>query len=608
MASSARGRADDEALKGHAPAVASEAPPSAPSKLDALLTATDRTDRYTAWLVLLAALFTRFYLLPQPDGVVFDESHFGRFTNQYTARTYFFDIHPPLGKLVFWLMGQVVGYNHPPGQNPAHRPYLGLPSDCKYEHISEDYGPECKYVYLRVVSAFHSSLTVMLMYLIGRRWSGHSWGGLLTGGLLLFDMLNHIEGRLILMDVQLIFWCTMSLWAAIQWWDRLNEDADAEAAEAAGAPPPPEAPPLGFFAALVAPLGGRVARRLEGWERVRWAVWVGVCCGNAISVKMTGLATPAVIGMESALALWFLKRPAQWRDLFTVLFTAATLYTAYFAQHFYLLTRHGDGDAEFMDMVFQKTIKENPNYEEGAKWAGFFRTMIDLNIRMVVHNANILEPHPWQSRWNEWMFNKRGVSYYGKDLPLTYTAHMYLIGNHAIHWSVVLVLGLFVVLTLFYLRYRNVPRFSEWLGNFKGYFAQCSFCLMVYFVNMAPYVAVARSTFCYHYMPALVYGELMVARTIDLLAGPRWRVTATKVYLAIIGLVWFHYTPWIVRNPALWGPRIVPSRKPHPPPPPPSFLSAVRLPAYQRRPRAPPVGAPLELRTGEGGVGVGGAG
>ena len=62
---------------------------------------------------------------------------------------------------------------------------------------------------------------------------------------------------------------------------------------------------------------------------------------------------------------------------------------------------------------------------------------------------------------------------------------------------------------------------------------------------MAPYMAVARSTFCYHYMPALVYGELIVARSLDLLAGPRYNGLVTKLFLAVIGLVWFHYTPWI---------------------------------------------------------------
>jgi hypothetical protein len=35
-----------------------------------------------------------------------------RFTNQYTAGTYYFDIHPPLGKLVFWFIGWLVGYDN----------------------------------------------------------------------------------------------------------------------------------------------------------------------------------------------------------------------------------------------------------------------------------------------------------------------------------------------------------------------------------------------------------------------------------------------------------------------------------------------------------------
>ena len=32
-------------------------------------------------------------------------------------------------------------------------------------------------------------------------------------------------------------------------------------------------------------------------------VWVGWTCGNAFSVKVTGLATPGIIGSESGLAL-----------------------------------------------------------------------------------------------------------------------------------------------------------------------------------------------------------------------------------------------------------------------------------------------------------------
>jgi len=41
-----------------------------------------------------------------------DESHFGRFTGQYHAGTYLFDIHPPLGKLVFYWVGKLTGYDY----------------------------------------------------------------------------------------------------------------------------------------------------------------------------------------------------------------------------------------------------------------------------------------------------------------------------------------------------------------------------------------------------------------------------------------------------------------------------------------------------------------
>lgn len=53
------------------------------------------------WIPLVLtviAAFTRYWRLDRPPAVVFDEHHFGRFTNQYWKGEYFFDIHPPLGK------------------------------------------------------------------------------------------------------------------------------------------------------------------------------------------------------------------------------------------------------------------------------------------------------------------------------------------------------------------------------------------------------------------------------------------------------------------------------------------------------------------------------
>lgn len=42
--------------------------------------------------------------------MVFDEVHFGGFASHYLKGTYFFDVHPPLGKLIIAGIGHLSGY------------------------------------------------------------------------------------------------------------------------------------------------------------------------------------------------------------------------------------------------------------------------------------------------------------------------------------------------------------------------------------------------------------------------------------------------------------------------------------------------------------------
>src|SRR5205085_10354842 len=81
----------------------------------------------------------------------FDEVHFGKFASYYLRRTYYYDVHPPLGKLMFAGMGWLLNYD-------GH--FL-------FEHIGDDYlKNNVPYVGLRALPTTLGALYVPLVYSI----------------------------------------------------------------------------------------------------------------------------------------------------------------------------------------------------------------------------------------------------------------------------------------------------------------------------------------------------------------------------------------------------------------------------------------------------------
>ncbi|KAH0545032.1 hypothetical protein FGG08_000803 [Glutinoglossum americanum] len=266
-------------------------------------------------VITLLAFATRFWGIGHPDQVVFDEVHFGK----YLQRTYFFDVHPPFGKLLFALVGWFVGYD-------GH--FL-------FDNIGDSYiDNKVPYVAFRALPALMGSLTVSTVFLV--MWeSGYSVpAALVAAGLVLFDNAHIGQTRLILLDATLVFAMSMSLLCYIRFF-KLRHTSFSR----------------------------------KWWK---WLLLTGVSLSCVISTKYVGVFTFFTIGSAVAIDLWGLldinrRQGALTLSEFGKHFLARAVgliivpfffYLFWFQVHFAILTRSGPGD-DFMSPEFQETLSDN---------------------------------------------------------------------------------------------------------------------------------------------------------------------------------------------------------------------------------------------------------
>ncbi|CAL4078365.1 unnamed protein product [Meganyctiphanes norvegica] len=290
-------------------------------EFDKLIMSYRRSDSPSMWwaifgVVCVLTAATRFYKVTEPEHVVWDETHFGKFGSWYINRTFFFDVHPPLGKMMIGAMGYLTGYD---GAFPFVKP------GDSYEGVN--------YLGMRVGCTALGAMLVPFAFIIVWQMTRSLPAAVLGSSLILFDIGLLTLNQYILLDPILLFFIMASVTGLVM-----------------------------FQAQKDRPFG-------KAWWS--WLCFTGVMLSGAISTKFVGLFVILYVGLHIIKELWDLYGDLNNSLLYVVKhFMARALglivlpifmYCVYFYIHLTVLCKSGNGDG-FYSSAFQSQLEGNSLY------------------------------------------------------------------------------------------------------------------------------------------------------------------------------------------------------------------------------------------------------
>ncbi|KAJ8290442.1 hypothetical protein GJAV_G00012940 [Gymnothorax javanicus] len=292
---------------------------------------------YVLPLVVLACFATRFYMILEPPHICWDETHFGKMGSYYINRTFFFDVHPPLGKMLIGLAGYMTGYD---GTFP-----FGKPGD-KYEH----------HIYwgMRGFCALLGSCLPPFAYLTVLNLSQSPMAALVSASLLVFDTGCITISQYILLDPILLFFIMGSLLSMV----KFNQLKDR----------PFSAP----------------------WWL--WLLLTGTNLAGALGVKFVGLFIILLVGLNTVSDLWRLLGDLEISMMelgkhlmaraFGLIIVPLSFYFTIFAVHFVVLNKSGPGDGFFSSAFQSRLIGNNLHNASMPEYLAYGSVITVKNLRI----------------------------------------------------------------------------------------------------------------------------------------------------------------------------------------------------------------------------------
>ena len=397
----------------------------------------------------------------RPNETVFDEVHFGKFISGYYTREYYFDIHPPLGKLM--IAGFAKFFDFKPG--------------FAFVDIGNIY-PDNQYIILRFLPNLAGALLPLVIYLLilemGLSRSAAFFGGLL----IVFENALLTQSHYILLDSFLLLFGFLSL--------------------------------LFYF-----------KFRSYSLSVIHHLLLFGFFSGLAISIKWTGLG---FLALPLFFEFIKIIRKRQFKFLFGVLLPplaiAILTYSVFFAVHLAILNKSGPGNS-FMTIGFQKTLSGNMYAENPALPSNIFQKFIELNTEMYKANQRLTTPHSYSSQWYTWPLMTRPIFYWVKENARIYLIGnpiIWWVSTAAMLWLAITSLtqnAYFVKASA-----RQAKRLAQSAtNNLSERLAigdwRLAFLSVGYIINILPFIGVKRVMFLYHYLTALIFAILILAYLID---------------------------------------------------------------------------------------------
>ena len=267
--------------------------------------------------VTFVALILRMVRINFPSQVVFDEVHFGGFASLYLKGTYFFDVHPPFGKLLIAAIGYFNGYKGTFSFKDIGMPY------------SDD--PTVPFVEMRSFMAICGTAAVSLLFASMIELGFTPLAAAVAGAFVALDNASVIQSRFILLDAMLLLFIFGSVFS----WIKFRKE------------------------------------RYHAFGPRWWGYLflTGAMLAGTVGVKLVGLFTVALIGFACMYDLWELADSNRsmsnnllWRHFFARFAGLAVfptiIYLFFYYVHFKALPLTGPGDIH-MSPNFQKTLLGN---------------------------------------------------------------------------------------------------------------------------------------------------------------------------------------------------------------------------------------------------------